>query len=575
MDTNTFLANFGHLADAPNGVRKLRELILQLAVQGKLVPQDPKDEPAAKLLARIRKEKAGRRGGFQTRPVLRASRAEKEGQQSGAGLEPAPTEMPYELPQGWEWTRLENIGLVSPSNCLDDDLDVAFVPMALISEKYGEPVKLEVRKWSEVKKGFTHFAEGDVALAKITPCFQNGKSAVMRGLKNGVGAGTTELHVFRSLGGTISPEYVLAYLKSPAFVNNGIPIMTGSAGQKRVPREYFSQNPFPLPPLAEQHRIVAKVDQLMALCDELEARQQKQQEGRVRLNNAALDALLNAGDPADFAVHWQRICANFDLLYDHPDTIAKLRAAILQLAVQGKLVPQDPRDEPTEVLLGRIRKTKTSKKAVWPAVKSGETPYPLPHGWEWVRLGELGYFLGGGTPSKHNPAFWFGEIPWVSPKDMKTKYIADAIDHISSEAIQKSAAKLIPVGSVLMVLRGMILLHSFPVAKTTVEVTINQDMKALVCALSDISEYVLLSLTGEKGRILQLVERSSHGTCRLDSGDISAFVVGLPPLAEQNRIVAKVDQLMALCDDLEVKLNQARQQSEKLMEANVRQLVVA
>ena len=143
-----------------------------------------------------------------------------------------------------------------------------------------------MRPWGEIKKGYTHFAEGDVGLAKITPCFENGKSAVFRNLTGGIGAGTTELHIVRPL--SAHPDYILLFLKSPHFIQTGIPKMTGTAGQKRVPTEYFAYSPFPLPPLAEQHRIVAKVDELMVLCDRLEASLTASDQTRTRL----LDGLL-------------------------------------------------------------------------------------------------------------------------------------------------------------------------------------------------------------------------------------------------------------------------------------------
>ena len=119
--------------------------------------------------------------------------------------------------------------------------------MPFINAKYGVKVISEKRIWGEIKKGYTQFAEGDVALAKITPCFQNGKSTVMEGLHNGIGAGTTELHVIRPYFS--NPYYILIFIKSPKFINDGIPFMTGSAGQKRVPKDYFSNTAFPLPPI--------------------------------------------------------------------------------------------------------------------------------------------------------------------------------------------------------------------------------------------------------------------------------------------------------------------------------------
>jgi type I restriction enzyme S subunit len=256
--------NFDMLANAPNGINKLREMILQLAVQGRLVPQDPADEPASVLLEKIKteKEKLIKEGKLKKSKPLPPIRKD---------------EISYELPKGWEWTRLVNIGFINPRNEINDNNEVSFLPMKFIPSKLGEKVKSESRKWKEIKKGFTHFAEGDVAMAKITPCFQNKKSVVMRDLINGAGAGTTELHIFRHINEQVIPEYILLYLKSPKFIEEGISKMTGSAGQKRVPKTYFSQNPFPLPPLKEQQRIVTKVDKLMSLCDELEAKLSKSQ----------------------------------------------------------------------------------------------------------------------------------------------------------------------------------------------------------------------------------------------------------------------------------------------------------
>ena len=139
----------------------------------------------------------------------------------------------------------------------------------MITTDYGAASNHEVRRWGDIKKGYTHFAEGDVGLAKITPCFQNGKSTVFRNLTGGLGSGTTELHIVRPL--LVNPDFILLFLKCPYFIETGVPKMTGTAGQKRLPAEYFAYSPFPLPPHAEQHRIVAKVDELMALCDRLEA----------------------------------------------------------------------------------------------------------------------------------------------------------------------------------------------------------------------------------------------------------------------------------------------------------------
>lgn len=249
--------HFGELYSVKENVAELRKAILQLAVMGKLVPQDPTDEPASELLRAIEAEKQRllKEGKIKQPKPLPAIQAE---------------DVSYSIPQWWEWVRLGNIGEINPRNTFDDDRDTGFVPMPLIFSEYGSIHKFQTRKWSEIKKGYTHFADGDVALAKITPCFENGKSCVFKKLPNGIGAGTTELHIFRNTFNAIHPEYLLAYFKNPKYIASGTFKMTGSAGQKRVPTEFFTLNPFPLPPLAEQHRIVAKIDRLMAFCDELD-----------------------------------------------------------------------------------------------------------------------------------------------------------------------------------------------------------------------------------------------------------------------------------------------------------------
>lgn len=174
---------------------------------------------------------------------------------------------------------------------MPEEMEVAFTPMALISDVYGACADHETRTCGEVKKGFTHFAEGDVAVAKITPCFQNSKSGVFRNIANGVGAGSTELHVFRPIKNTVVSEYVWIYCKTPKFLAGGESLMSGSAGQKRVPKSYFANNPLPLPPLGEQKRIVAKVDELMKLCDQLESKLTRSQSGAESLMVAVVHHL--------------------------------------------------------------------------------------------------------------------------------------------------------------------------------------------------------------------------------------------------------------------------------------------
>jgi type I restriction enzyme S subunit len=236
---------------------QLEQAILQEAVQGKLVPQDLNDEPASELLKRIKAEKlngsypSGRRKKEKPLPPIK------------------PEEIPYEIPENWVWCRLGEICEINPrNNIIDDNIDAGFIPMQMISHLFGVKPTFEVRKWGYIKSGFTHFANNDVVVAKITPCFENSKAGIITDLPNGIGAGTTELNVLRG-NQYVLPEYIYAFVKRIDFLKNGERIMKGVAGQQRVPTDYFYNTIIPLPPLSEQKRIVAEIERQFAKTKQL------------------------------------------------------------------------------------------------------------------------------------------------------------------------------------------------------------------------------------------------------------------------------------------------------------------
>ena len=232
----------------------MKKSILQEAVQGKLVPQDPNDEPASVLLKKIAEEK---------KRLIKEGKIKKQ--------KPLPEitedEIPFDIPENWEWARIGEIALLNPKNDLDDSLETSFIPMMLVDDKFSNHHISEKRKWGEIKKGFSHFAEGDIGVAKITPCFQNRKSCVFKNLINGYGAGTTELSIVRPLKEYCNQEYLLCIFKSEYFISNGVKSFTGTAGQQRIHKDYLKQFVMPVPPFEEQKRIVAKVKELMMLVD--------------------------------------------------------------------------------------------------------------------------------------------------------------------------------------------------------------------------------------------------------------------------------------------------------------------
>lgn len=222
-------------ADLQTTITQTKNKILDLAIHGKLVPQDPNDEPASELLKRINPK---------------------------AGIT-CDNEHNGKLPPNWTFTKIKNVFEINPKTQADDNLDVAFVPMANISDGYRNLFTYDKRKWRSIKSGFTHFQNGDIAVAKISPCLENRKSVVFSSLPNGLGAGTTELHIFRSLG--IDVFYALYFFKTNNFINQCIGTFNGVVGQQRIGKAIIENISFPLPPLSEQKRIVCKIEDLFSL----------------------------------------------------------------------------------------------------------------------------------------------------------------------------------------------------------------------------------------------------------------------------------------------------------------------
>ncbi len=247
---------------------KLKKSILQEAIQGKLVPQDPNDEPASVLLDRIKVEKAKlfKEGKLKKKDlvdsVIFKGDDNKYYEKIGTQVVCIEDEIPFDIPDNWSWVRLGKATIVNPRNTVVDDVTVGFIPMTNISPGYENSVQYEHRYWRDVKSGFTHIAEGDVAFAKITPCFQNRKSFIAENAPNGFAAGTTELNVLRSLCDTINTSYLLWFLKSEYFIAEAK--FKGTAGQQRVVTDYVMNKLLPLPPFNEQHRIVEKLEFVIA-----------------------------------------------------------------------------------------------------------------------------------------------------------------------------------------------------------------------------------------------------------------------------------------------------------------------
>ena len=247
---------------------RFRKSILQEAIQGKLVPQIPEEGTAQELLEQIRQEKQklvkeGKLKKSALTDSIYKGDDNKYFEKIGKQEIDITDEIPFEIPTSWSWTRIHNILQVNPKNMADDQTKSAFIPMEKIQASYGSIYTFDVVKWGEIKKSFTHFADGDIAFAKITPCFQNRKSVIFSGLPNGIGAGTTELKVLRPIGEIIYRWYLLYFLKTPYFIDEAI--FKGTANQQRIITGYLENKLFPLPPLQEQDRIVTAINAVASI----------------------------------------------------------------------------------------------------------------------------------------------------------------------------------------------------------------------------------------------------------------------------------------------------------------------
>ncbi|HIG8366331.1 TPA: restriction endonuclease subunit S [Klebsiella oxytoca] len=543
------------------GIKKLRELILELAVRGKLVPQDPNDEPASVLLERIAAEKA---------ELLKQGKIKKQ--------KPLPEiseeEKPFELPVGWEWTTLNTLAEINPKiDVSDDEQDISFVPMPLISTKFDGSHDFEVRKWKEIKKGYTHFANGDIAIAKITPCFENSKAAIFSGLKNNVGVGTTELHVARPYSQAVNQQYLLLNFKSPGFLKTGESQMTGSAGQKRVPRNFFENYPLPFPPLQEQERIVNNFTQLMILCDELEQHSLASLDAHQQLVETLLTTLTDSQNADELAENWSRISEHFDTLFTTEASIDALKQTILQLAVMGKLVPQDPNDEPASELLKRIAQEKAQlvkdgkikKQKPLPPISDEEKPFELPDGWVWSRLDHVATKITDGD-HKTPPRIAEG-YKLLSAKNIRDGFLDyENCDYISESSYIKSRERCLPEkGDLLIVSVGGTIGRSSLIT--------GDSEFALVRSVAIIKPLIIepnfLKIAMDSQLLQSMIHSHKRGGAQpcLYLGEISKFLFPVPPLKEQKRIVNTVNIFMKILETLTLAFKSAQQTQLHLADA--------
>jgi type I restriction enzyme S subunit len=416
------------------------------------------------------------------------------------------------VPAAWNVKRLRFAAQLNPSkNEVADeprDSEVSFLPMETIGDD-GSLNLERTRPIGEVETGYTYFREGDVTVAKITPCFENGKGAVMRGLVGGIGFGTTELTVVRPRLGQTSAEYLHYLFSSLPFRLLGEATMYGAGGQKRVPDDFFRNFSIAFPPLIEQVAITAFLGRETSKIDALVAEQER------------LIALLKE----------------------------KRQAAISHAVTKGLNSGAPMKNSGIEWL--------------------GEVPAQ----WSAVPLKYLVSFQSGGTPSKENDEYWDGDVPWASAKDMKREVLGDTADHLTQYAIDEGAASLVQASSVVVVVRGMILARTFPVTLLSVPMAINQDLKALLPTESLDPGFLAWYLRGTESESLNRLDEAGHGTKALRMDAWSSLVIALPPRAEQKGITeflnSSTERLDALVAEAQAAIGLLAERRSALISAAV------
>ncbi|WP_273495889.1 restriction endonuclease subunit S [Rikenella microfusus] len=463
--------------------KKLRQKILDLAIHGKLVPQDPNDEPASVLLERIKVEKE---------QLIKEGKIKRSRKSAKTSDTPHYEQVKLEVPNSWYMVSVSDLFLLNPKSELDDNMKVGFIPMALVEDGFSGNHFYEERTWKDVKRGYCHFQNGDIGIAKISPCFENRKSTIFKNLPNTYGAGTTELVILRPI--KVYTKFYLYLFKSDWYVKEGTKYFKGVVGQQRVHKEIFTDLHIPLPPFAEQQRIVEEIEYWFALIDQIEQ------------------------DKSDLQT-----------------AIRQTKSKILDLAIHGKLVLQNPNDEPASELLKRI-----NPKA---EITCDNGHYPV--GWIDVILGDIFYHNTGKALNSSNKEgvlrnyLTTSNVYWNQFDLSLVKQMPFRDNELEKCTVQKGDLLVCEGGDV-----GRSAIWNFDY-----NICIQNHIHRLRPKgdLNVSFYYYVLRFLKEHNRI----GGKGIGLLGLSSNELHKIGMPLPPRKEQDRIVLKIEELFSVLDNIE------------------------
>ena len=572
MNADRLLAHYERIDDAPDAIARLRRFILGLAVRGKLVPQDPNDEPVSELLERIAVEKAR---------LFKAGLIKRPKQLEAVERD----EIEFCIPSSWCWTRLGKVTSYiqrgkSPKYASADGPPV-------VSQKCVQWHGLSLDKARKITyqslvtyEDIRFLREGDL-------------------LWNSTGTGTigrvirlidpperlvcdSHVTVVRCL--FVSSEYIRTWLRTGNVYGLIEERAAGSTNQVELTAQMALNQVVPLPPLTEQHRIAAKVDELMGLCDRLEAARTEREATRDRMAAASLIRLNDLDpDPVVFRNHAAFALENLTPLTTRRDQIKALRQTILNLAVRGKLVAQDPNDEPASELLDKIeakRKTLYAAKLIpkpktLPLLEDMANLFLLPEGWMWSMLGELCYQVADGPHFSPQYVPASEGVPFLSTRNVRSDgFDLTSVKYVSRKDHEEFCKRIRPEKHDIIYTKG----GTTGIAKLN-DLDMEFSVWVHLAVLRIDKEWLFpryLEMALNSPHCYEQSQQYTQGISNFDLGltRMIKITAPLPPLAEQHRIVARVDELMALCDRLETSFTTGDDTRRRLLDALLHEVLV-
>ena len=554
------LQAFDRLAQAPGGVARLRELILSLAVQGRLVAQSERDEPVAVVLQEIQLAK----GGALPR---RRSRATDTGDAPIA---------PFALPDTWDWVRLGEVTDISGGvtlgrkGTIEQPMTLPYLRVANVQRWNVLCDDLKTITIGRAELARYQLRAGDLLITEGGDWDKVGRTAIWR---DEVAVCLHQNHVFKARGLTPrwNPEWAQLYLNSPIARDYFASCSKQTTNLASINMTQLKACAFPLPPVAEQARIVARVDELMRLCDALEAKGRLEAEQHTRLLDTLLGTLTDSATPEELAANWQRVAEHFDQLLDRPEAVDALEQTVLQLAVRGLLVPQDTTERTPPADSNALRRSGSDP------IDEAELPYDVPSNWQWVRLGSVADLINGdrGTNYPNKSEYVATGLPFINTGHIEPD---GTLSHESMHYLTRKkfeslrGGKTLP-GDLVYCLRGATLgktaIVEYPegaIASSLVIIRLDQAIDR---------KYMYYYLTGPMGK--SLVRRFDNGSAQpnLAANSVKRYVVPLPPAAEQRRIVARVEELRRLCAELRKRLSASQATQSRLAETLVESVASA